>query len=122
MAVPGGATRRPRKFGGGQKIVAMKAAIPTQRAAPIASQRLGCQGSSFVGAVRFAEQSKANGATVQVVCRRQQALFGRDRADNQVRVIGIRRDEQASGFDSGVRRLHRNLWSGKVRSDQDVKV
>ena len=70
-AVPGGATRRPRKFGGGQQIVAVKAVKSTHHPAALAGQRLGGQGGSFAAAIGFAEEGEADSVAVQKVRGRE---------------------------------------------------
>jgi hypothetical protein len=118
---PGGATRLPRRIGSGQKIVAMKTAKSTQHPAALAGQRLRCQCSRFVRSIGFVEERETDIVTIKVIGGREQALFRRGCANDQMRMIGIGWEE-LTGFQRGVCGLHRDLRSGQVRADQNVNV
>ena len=64
----------------------------------------------------------ADATTEQVVGGRQEAVFGRDGAEDEVRVVGVGREVSAGRFDGRVGRLNGDLRRRQIAADEDVDV
>ena len=102
-------------------VAGQQAAVP-KHASLRAAQRLRGGGGELVVEVGFKERAEAHAGPAQAVQTMAQAPLVADAADDQVRVLGIGREEGAGRFEAGVTRLNELLRRGQVAPDKDVHV
>jgi hypothetical protein len=87
-----------------------------------AAQGLRGGGGEPVVEVGFKEGAEAHAGAAQAVQAVAQAPLVADAADDQVRVLGIGREEGAGRSEAGVTRLNDLLRRRQVAPDEDVHV
>src|SRR5262245_15040220 len=102
-------------------VVSQQAVVP-KHASLRAAQRLRGGGGQLVVEVGFKERAEAHPGAAQAVETMPQPPLVADAADDQMRVLGIGREEGAGRFKAGVTRLNELLRRGQFAPDQNVHV